>query len=52
MCLVTDDKMLERMIEVLERDYGNLYTAVGVSGTYRGKTYLQEKTYQMYLQGE
>ena len=42
----------ETMIEVLERDYGELYTSVGVSGTYRGQTYTQEKTYQMYLQGE
>ena len=52
MCLVSDDKMLERMIEVLERDYGELYTSVGISGIYRGQTYTQEKTYQMYLQGE
>ncbi|MBR5359367.1 MAG: hypothetical protein IK123_00635 [Lachnospiraceae bacterium] len=51
MCLVPDDKMLERMIEVLERDFGVLYTGVGASGAYRGQTYSQEKIYQLYKQG-
>ena len=51
MCLTLDDKMLERMIEVLERDYGDLYTGVGASGVYRGQEYSQEKIYQMYEGG-
>ena len=51
MLLVPDDKMLERMIEVLERDFGGLYTGVGASGEYRGQMYSQEKIYQLYKQG-
>lgn len=51
MCLVSDDNMLGRMIEVLKRDYGELYTGVGASGVYRGQEYSQEKIYQMYEQG-
>ena len=48
MCLTLDDNMLSRMIEVLQRDYGVLYTGVGAAGVYRGQEYSQEKVYLMY----
>lgn len=48
MCLVLDDAMLGRMIEVLTRDYGELYVGVGAAGVYRGQEYSQEKSYLMY----
>lgn len=48
MCLTFDDAMLSRMLEVLQRDYGELYTGVGASGIYRGQEYSQEKSYLLY----
>ena len=48
MCLTLDDGMLKRMIEVLQRDFGELYTGVGAAGVYRGQEYSQEKIYLMY----
>ena len=48
MCLTLDDSMLKRMIEVLQRDFGELYTGVGAAGVYRGQEYSQEKIYLMY----
>lgn len=48
MCLTLDDSMLTRMIEVLQRDFGELYTGVGAAGVYRGQEYSQEKIYLMY----
>lgn len=48
MCLTFDDNMLSRMIEVLQRDFGDLYTGVGAAGVYRGQEYSQEKVYLMY----
>jgi len=50
MCLTFDDAMLTRMLEVLQRDYGELYTGVGAAGVYRGQEYSQEKSYLMYEQ--
>ena len=38
----------ERMLEVLQRDYGELYTGVGAAGVYRGQEYSQEKCYLLY----
>ncbi len=51
MFLVPDEDMLTRMIEVLNRDFGELYSGVGATGIYRGQQYTQEKTYQLYKQG-
>lgn len=48
-CLCTPaDKLLERSLEVLERDYGELYKGLTLEADFRGNTYSVTKSYQLY----
>lgn len=45
---VPEEDLLDRCLEILERDYGKLYKGIGLEADFRGKTYSVEKSYQMY----
>lgn len=48
-CLCTSvDKLLDRSLEVLERDYGELYKGLTLEADFRGNTYSVTKSYQLY----
>lgn len=48
-CLfVPEDTLLERALEVLERDYGELYKGITLEADFRGSTYTLTKSYQLY----
>ena len=48
-CLCTPvDKLLSRSLEVLERDYGELYKGLTLEADFRGNTYSVTKSYQLY----
>ena len=48
-CLCTPvEKLLERSVEVLERDYGELYKGLTLEADFRGNTYSVTKSYQLY----
>ena len=48
-CLfVPEDTLLERILEVLERDYGELYKGITLEADFRGSTYTLTKSYQLY----
>ena len=48
-CLCTpEDKLLERSLKVLERDYGDLYKGLTLEADFRGNTYSVTKSYQLY----
>ena len=48
-CLCTPmDKLLDRSLEVLERDYGKLYKGLTLEADFRGNTYSVTKSYQLY----
>ena len=42
------EKLLERSLEVLERDYGELYKGLTLEADFRGNTYSVTKSYQLY----
>ena len=48
-CLCTpSDELLERSLEVINRDYGTLYKGITLEADYRGETYSVTKSYQLY----
>ena len=48
-CLCTpEEKLLERSLTVLERDFGELYKGIKLEADFRGSTYSLEKSYQLY----
>lgn len=48
-CLfVPEDTLLERALEVLERDYGELYKGITLEADFRGSTYTLTKSYRLY----
>ena len=48
-CLCTPmEKLLDRSLEVLERDYGKLYKGLTLEADFRGNTYSVTKSYQLY----
>lgn len=48
-CLfVPEETLLERVLEVLERDYGELYKGITLEADFRGSTYTLTKSYQLY----
>ena len=46
--LVPEDKLLERALSVLERDYGELYKGITLEADFRGNTYQITKSYRLY----
>ena len=48
-CLCTpEEKLLERSLEILERDYGDLYKGISLEADFRGNEFTAEKSYQLY----
>ena len=48
-CLfVPEETLLERSLEILERDYGELYKGITLEADFRGSTYSLTKSYQLY----
>ena len=43
-----EEELLERSLEVLNRDYGTLYKGITLEADFRGNTYSLEKSYQIY----
>ena len=43
-----EEELLQRSVEILTRDYGNLYTGIELEAEFRGTTYTLEKSYQLY----
>ena len=49
LCLCTPvESLLDRSIEVLERDYGKLYKGLTLEADFRGSTYKVTKSYKLY----
>ena len=44
----SEDELLERSLEILTRDYGDLYKGLTLEADFRGSTYSLEKYYQLY----
>lgn len=48
-CLLTpEDKLMERALTVLERDYGEFYKGITLEADFRGTTYQITKSYRLY----
>lgn len=45
---IPEEKLLERSLTVLERDFGELYKGIKLETDFRGSTYSLEKSYQLY----
>jgi hypothetical protein len=48
MLFVPDDKMMNRIITVLRRDYGQMYTRINMQADINGIDYSIDKGYTMY----
>ena len=43
-----EEDMLERSVEILQRDYGDICTGISLEADFRGHVYTLEKSYQLY----